>query len=109
MCLIHVETPEAKAVVANWNKTVLTDVHQALTEGNVEKASIILWNSVNDPRFSFDAMPAAHQALWLANARLSECLPSGARMAVVPNAPHVWYPINPKAGAETMLAFLAKV
>jgi pimeloyl-ACP methyl ester carboxylesterase len=48
-----------------------------------------------------------------ANFRLGDeavigCLPKGTATAVVPNAPHMWYPIAPKAGAEAILAFIDK-
>jgi esterase len=36
------------------------------------------------------------------------CLPSGTATAVVPNAPHMWYPVNPTAGAEAILSFIDK-
>jgi non-heme chloroperoxidase len=36
------------------------------------------------------------------------CLPKGTTMAVIPNAPHMWYPVAPKAGADLILAFIAK-
>ena len=48
-----------------------------------------------------------------ANFRLGDdaviaCLPKGTATAVIPNAPHMWYPIAPGAGAEAILAFIAK-
>jgi esterase len=36
------------------------------------------------------------------------CLPNGTTTAVIPNAPHMWYPIAPTAGAEAILAFIEK-
>jgi pimeloyl-ACP methyl ester carboxylesterase len=36
------------------------------------------------------------------------CLPVGTASAVIPSAPHMWYPVAPKAGAEEILAFIAK-
>lgn len=36
------------------------------------------------------------------------CLPKGTASAVIPNSPHMWYPVAPKAGAEEILAFIAK-
>jgi pimeloyl-ACP methyl ester carboxylesterase len=39
---------------------------------------------------------------------LLSCLPKGTEQAVVPNAGHVWYPVNPRAGAQALLAFVAK-
>ena len=43
------------------------------------------------------------------NDRLMQCLPPGARRAVVPGAPHLWYPANPAAGAQAILDFIGKV
>lgn len=34
------------------------------------------------------------------------CLPKGTATAIIPNAPHMWYPIAPQAGAEAILAFI---
>jgi pimeloyl-ACP methyl ester carboxylesterase len=42
------------------------------------------------------------------NDALLACLPKGTKTAVVPNAPHVWYPVNAQAGAEAILDFIAK-
>ncbi|MDN0073761.1 alpha/beta hydrolase [Crenobacter sp. SG2303] len=42
------------------------------------------------------------------NKKLLDCLPKGTETAVVPDAPHLWYPVNPKAGAREILAFLAE-
>jgi esterase len=42
------------------------------------------------------------------NEMLLSCLPKGTSFAVVPDAPHMWYPIHPQAGAEAILAFIAK-
>lgn len=39
---------------------------------------------------------------------LLSCLPKGTELAVVPNARHMWYPVNPRAGADSILAFIAK-
>jgi pimeloyl-ACP methyl ester carboxylesterase len=36
------------------------------------------------------------------------CLPTGTATAVIPNAPHMWYPVAPQAGAEAILAFIDK-
>jgi pimeloyl-ACP methyl ester carboxylesterase len=48
-----------------------------------------------------------------ANFRLGDeatiaCLPKGTATAIVPNAPHMWYPIAPEAGANAILAFIEK-
>jgi non-heme chloroperoxidase len=151
--LINDDTPEAKAAIADWNDSVLAPIRQALQEGDTRKASVILWNGVNDERFSFEKMPLERQERWLTNAntlplwmnaaplhpltcetllklrmpvllmrgeyarpyfrqsndRLIQCLPVGTSTVVVPNAPHVWYPVNPKAGADAILAFLSKL
>ena len=42
------------------------------------------------------------------NDALLSCLPKGTSAAVVPNAPHIWYPVNAQAGAEAILEFVAK-
>jgi pimeloyl-ACP methyl ester carboxylesterase len=42
------------------------------------------------------------------NDALIGCLPKGTSTAVVPNAPHVWYPVNAQAGAAAILEFVAK-
>lgn len=42
------------------------------------------------------------------NDRLLECLPKGSARAVVPGAPHMWYPANPEAGAAQILAFVKR-
>jgi non-heme chloroperoxidase len=42
------------------------------------------------------------------NDALLSCLPKGTSAAVVPNAPHMWYPVNAQAGAEAILEFVAK-
>ncbi|HTD05545.1 alpha/beta hydrolase [Undibacterium sp.] len=39
------------------------------------------------------------------NDKLLEYLPEGTSTAVVPGAPHLWYPANPEAGAQAILAF----
>jgi pimeloyl-ACP methyl ester carboxylesterase len=36
------------------------------------------------------------------------CLPEGTATAVIPNAPHMWYPVAPKSGGEAILAFIDK-
>ncbi len=36
------------------------------------------------------------------------CLPKGTATAIIPNAPHMWYPIAPVAGAEAILSFVEK-
>lgn len=36
------------------------------------------------------------------------CLPKGTELALVPNARHMWYPVNPGVGADAILAFIAK-
>jgi pimeloyl-ACP methyl ester carboxylesterase len=41
------------------------------------------------------------------NDRLMQCLPPSARRAVVPGAPHMWYPANPQDGARLILDFIA--
>jgi pimeloyl-ACP methyl ester carboxylesterase len=43
------------------------------------------------------------------NDGLLHCLPKGSRRAVVPGAPHIWYPVNPQAGARHILDFIASV
>jgi pimeloyl-ACP methyl ester carboxylesterase len=43
------------------------------------------------------------------NERLVQCLRGGSRRVTVPGAPHVWYPVNPKSGAERLLEFLSSV
>jgi len=40
--------------------------------------------------------------------KLLGCLPKGTETAVVSDAPHVWYPVNPKSGARAILAFIDK-
>lgn len=40
------------------------------------------------------------------NDPLMRCLPKGAQRYVVPNAPHMWYPVNPDAAAQRILAFI---
>jgi pimeloyl-ACP methyl ester carboxylesterase len=42
------------------------------------------------------------------NERLINCLPKGTATAMIPNSPHLWYPINPSGGAEAIIAFIAK-
>jgi pimeloyl-ACP methyl ester carboxylesterase len=42
------------------------------------------------------------------NKTLTSCLPKGTATAMIPNSPHMWYPINPAGGAEAILAFIAK-
>jgi len=42
----------------------------------------------------------------LGNDALMACLPKGARRAVVPAAPHTWYPVNPVDGAGIILRFI---
>jgi len=42
------------------------------------------------------------------NDRLMQCLPPTARRAVVPGAPHMWYPANPAAGAQAILDFIGQ-
>jgi hypothetical protein len=44
----------------------------------------------------------------VSNDRLMQCLPPTAQRAVVPGAPHMWYPANPAAGARAILDFIAK-
>jgi pimeloyl-ACP methyl ester carboxylesterase len=41
------------------------------------------------------------------NDRLMQCLPPTARRAVVPGAPHMWYPANPAAASKQILDFVA--
>ncbi len=41
--------------------------------------------------------------------KLLSCLPDGTSRAVVPNAPHMWYAVNPRPGAEVILDFIAKL
>jgi pimeloyl-ACP methyl ester carboxylesterase len=40
------------------------------------------------------------------NDRLMQCLPSGSQRAVIPDAPHLWMLVNPKGGAEAIVAFI---
>ena len=40
--------------------------------------------------------------------RILECLPSSSARAVVPDAGHIWYLVNPKAGADHIVAFIAR-
>jgi len=42
----------------------------------------------------------------LGNDALMACLPQSARRAVVPAAPHTWYPVNPVDGAGIILRFI---
>jgi len=42
-----------------------------------------------------------------ANKKLLECLPRGTSTALVPSAPHMWYSVNPRAGANAILSFVA--
>jgi pimeloyl-ACP methyl ester carboxylesterase len=65
--LINAETPEAKAVIAEWDETLMPPVRQALQEGDTDRASILLWNAVNDPRFNFASTPQPRQERWLGN------------------------------------------
>jgi predicted alpha/beta-hydrolase family hydrolase len=39
---------------------------------------------------------------------LLSCLPEGIELAVVPNGRHMWYSVTPRAGADSILAFIAK-
>ena len=36
------------------------------------------------------------------------CLPGSTASAVIPRAPHMWYPVAPQAGAEAILTFISK-
>lgn len=40
--------------------------------------------------------------------KLLSCLPKNAERAVVANAPHMWYPVNPADGSAKILAFIGK-
>lgn len=40
------------------------------------------------------------------NDRLMDCLPPHAQRFVVPNAPHMWYPVNPNVSAQRILTFV---
>lgn len=40
------------------------------------------------------------------NDRLMQCLPPGTQRYAIPGAPHLWYPVNPDAGAQRILAFI---
>jgi pimeloyl-ACP methyl ester carboxylesterase len=42
------------------------------------------------------------------NETLVGCLPKGTATAVIPNAPHNWFAVNPTAAAKSILAFMAK-
>ncbi|GGC66905.1 alpha/beta fold hydrolase [Undibacterium terreum] len=42
---------------------------------------------------------------WQSNYRLLEYLPPGTSTAVVPDAPHLWYPVSPEKGAQAILDF----
>ncbi len=44
----------------------------------------------------------------VSNDRLMQCLPPNSRRAVVPGAPHMWYPANPAAGARAILDFIGQ-
>ena len=44
----------------------------------------------------------------LGDEMLLSCLPKGTELAVVPNGRHMWYPVSPRAGADAILAFIAK-
>jgi pimeloyl-ACP methyl ester carboxylesterase len=46
------------------------------------------------------------RALSQSNETLLSCLPEGTAIVVVPEAPHMWYPVNPQAGAKAILAFI---
>jgi hypothetical protein len=37
---------------------------------------------------------------------LQNLLPPATQTAVVPDAPHLWYPFNPQAGAKAILQFI---
>jgi pimeloyl-ACP methyl ester carboxylesterase len=39
---------------------------------------------------------------------LLSCLPKGTELAVVQNGRHMWYSVTPRAGADSILAFIAK-
>jgi pimeloyl-ACP methyl ester carboxylesterase len=39
---------------------------------------------------------------------LLSCLPRGTELAVVPDARHMWYSVTPRAGADSILAFIAR-
>jgi pimeloyl-ACP methyl ester carboxylesterase len=148
--IISDNTPTAKEAIASWREAV-HQMSDAIERGDETKASVLLWNAVNDDRFSFDQAPAPRQQRWLANAktwplvlngasppavtcaqlgdlrvpalilqseyarppflqankRLLECLPPGTNTALVPGAPHIWYSVNPRAGADAILAFVA--
>jgi len=148
--MISDNTPSAKEAIASWREAV-HQMSDAIERGDETKASVLLWNAVNDDRFSFDRAPAPGQQRWLANAktwplvlngtsppavtceqlgdlrvpalilqseyarppflqankRLLECLPPGTNTALVPGAPHIWYSVNPRAGANAILAFVA--
>lgn len=41
------------------------------------------------------------------NDRLLQCLPAGSLRAVIPDAPHLWTMVNPRAGVEAILTFIA--
>ena len=41
------------------------------------------------------------------NDRLMQCLPAGTQRFVVPDAPHLWYPVNPAQAAQRLLQFFA--
>jgi non-heme chloroperoxidase len=42
------------------------------------------------------------------NEMLLSCLPKGTASAIVPNAPHNWFAVNPTAAAKAILAFIAQ-
>ena len=46
------------------------------------------------------------RALSQSNETLLSCLREGAANVVVPDAPHMWYPVNPDAGAKAILSFI---
>jgi pimeloyl-ACP methyl ester carboxylesterase len=43
------------------------------------------------------------------NERLMQCLRDGSRRVTVPGAPHTWYPVDPKFGAERIVEFVSSV
>jgi pimeloyl-ACP methyl ester carboxylesterase len=43
------------------------------------------------------------------NERLMQCLRDGSRRVTVRGAPHIWYPVDPKSGAEHILGFISSI
>jgi non-heme chloroperoxidase len=66
--IIYDDTPSAKEAIAPWREAI-RQMSEAIERGDETKASVLLWNAVNDDRFSFERTPAPQQQRWLANAK----------------------------------------